>query len=77
MYLNKNVVKTKWLKMKVGLTFTDVLLVPKKTPLRSRTEADIRTRFTKNISLNIPLISANMATVTEHRITIAILGRVA
>mgnify|MGYP001594751741 FL=1 len=57
--------------MKVGLTFTDVLLVPKKTPLRSRTEADIRTRFTKNISLNIPLISANMATVTEHRMAIA------
>lgn len=57
--------------MRVGLTFTDVLLIPKKTPLRSRTEADIRTRFTKNVSLNIPLVSSNMATVTEHKMAIA------
>lgn len=57
--------------MRVGLTYADVLLVPKRTPLKSRSEADIRTRFTKNISLNIPLVSANMATVTEHKMAIA------
>ncbi len=57
--------------MKLGLTFSDVLLVPKKTPLRSRTEADTRTRFTRNVSLNIPLVSSNMATVTEHKMAIA------
>ncbi len=57
--------------MKLGLTFTDVLLVPKKSPLRSRTEADTRTRFTRNVFLNIPLISSNMATVTEHKMAIA------
>ena len=57
--------------MKLGLTFNDVLLVPKKTPLRSRAEADTRTRFTRNIWLNIPLVSSNMATVTEHRMAIA------
>jgi len=57
--------------MKVGLTFTDVLLVPKKSPLRSRAEADTRTRFTRNVFLNIPLVSSNMATVTEHKMAIA------
>jgi len=57
--------------MKQGLTFTDVLLVPKKSPLRSRAEADTRTRFTRNVFLNIPLVSSNMATVTEHKMAIA------
>ena len=57
--------------MRVGLTFSDVLLVPKKSPLRSRTEADTRTKFTRNVSLNIPLVSSNMATVTEHKMAIA------
>ena len=57
--------------MKLGLTFSDVLLVPKKSPLRSRTEADTRTRFTRNVFLNIPLVSSNMATVTEHRMAIS------
>ncbi len=57
--------------MRLGLTYADVLLVPKRTPLHSRTEADIKTRFTRNIQLNIPLVSANMATVTEHKMAIA------
>lgn len=57
--------------IRLGLTYSDVLLVPKKTPLRSRSEADTKTRFTKNIMLNIPLVSANMATVTEHKMAIA------
>jgi len=58
--------------MRLGLTYSDVLLVPKRTPLNSRGEADTRTKFTKNILLNIPLVSANMATVTEHKMAIAI-----
>ncbi|MBU0460842.1 MAG: IMP dehydrogenase [Nanoarchaeota archaeon] len=57
--------------MKLGLTYNDVLLVPKKTPLNSRSEADTKTFFTKNIKLNIPLVSSNMATVTEHKMAIA------
>lgn len=57
--------------MKWGLTFNDVLLVPKKTLLNSRSEADVSTRFTKNILLNIPLVSSNMITVTEHKMAIA------
>ena len=56
----------------LGLTFNDVLLVPKRTPLNSRSEADTKTRFTRNIHLNIPLVSANMATVTEHKMAIAL-----
>jgi IMP dehydrogenase len=57
--------------LRTGLTYNDVLLVPKRTPLHSRSEADTKTKFTKNISLNIPLVSANMATVTEHKMAIA------
>lgn len=58
--------------MKLGLTYSDVLLVPKRTPLNSRNEADTKTKFTKHLSLNIPLVSANMATVTEHKMAIAL-----
>jgi IMP dehydrogenase len=49
----------------IGLTFDDVLLVPKKTDLVSRSEVDLSTNLTKNIKLKIPVISSNMDTVTE------------
>lgn len=58
--------------VKKGLTFSDVLLIPKKTPLNSRSEANVKTRVTKNIALNIPLVSANMASVTESAMAIAL-----
>src|SRR3989344_8808078 len=58
--------------MKLGLTYNDVLLVPKKTSLNSRSEADTKTFFTKHIRLNIPLVSSNMATITEHKMAIAL-----
>jgi len=61
--------------MKKGLTYSNVLLMPKKTPLSSRSEADVKTRFTKNISLNVPLVSSNMVTVTEHKMAIAMARR--
>ena len=57
--------------MRLGLTYKDVLLVPKRTPLNSRSEADVKTKWSKNITLNAPLVSANMATVTEHRMAIS------
>lgn len=57
--------------IRLGLTYADVLLVPKKTSLNSRTEADVKSKWTKNISLNIPLTSTNMASVTEHSMAIA------
>ena len=54
---------------KRALTFEDVLLVPKYSEILPR-EVDIKTQLTKNISLNIPLVSAAMDTVTEHRAAI-------
>lgn len=53
--------------MKLGLTFDDVLLVPAKSDVLPR-EVDITTRLTNKISLNIPLMSAGMDTVTDARL---------
>lgn len=61
--------------IKRALTFEDVLLVPSYSEILPK-EVDIKTKLTKNITLNMPLISAAMDTVTEHRaaITMARLG---
>lgn len=53
-----------------GLTFDDILLVPRHTRVLPR-DVDVSTRLTKNISLNIPLVSAAMDTVTESATAIA------
>lgn len=53
-----------------GLTFDDVLLVPRRSGVHPR-DADVRTRFTRRIELNIPLVSAAMDTVTGARMAIA------
>ena len=55
-----------------GLTFDDVLLIPKRSPIISRSQTNLKTRLSKNISLNIPVISANMDTVTESPMAIAL-----
>ena len=60
------------LEIKDGLTFDDVLLVPKRSPIISRSQTDLKTRLSRNIILNIPLISANMDSVTESSMAIAI-----
>ncbi len=57
--------------LKEALTFDDVLLQPSRSSI-GPADADVRTKITKNIHLNIPLISAAMDTVTEHRLAIAI-----
>lgn len=57
--------------MKTALTFDDVLLVPQKSSVLPR-EVDLRTKLTRNIKLNIPLVSAAMDTVTEHATAIAL-----
>lgn len=54
-----------------ALTFDDVLLVPAHSTLLPR-EASLKTRLTREIELNMPLISAAMDTVTESRLAIAI-----
>lgn len=53
-----------------ALTYDDVLLVPAKSAVLPR-EVQVRTRLTRNIELNIPLISAAMDTVTESDMAIA------
>jgi IMP dehydrogenase len=55
---------------KLGLTFDDVLLIPRLSTVHPR-EVSTVTRFTRTISLNIPLISAAMDTVTEADMAIA------
>ncbi len=56
-----------------GLTYDDVLLVPAYSEVMPR-EVDISSRFTKNIKLNTPIVSAAMDTVTESALAIAIAG---
>ena len=56
---------------KEGLTFDDVLLIPAESHVLPN-EADLSTRLTDKITLNIPLLSAAMDTVTESRLAIAI-----
>ena len=55
-----------------GVTFDDVLLVPKYSKVTSRSDTDLSTKLSKNISLNIPLISANMDTVTESLMAVTV-----
>lgn len=52
-------------KIKEGLSFDDVLLIPQKSFVFSRKDIDTESRFSKNIKLNSPIVSANMDTVTE------------
>ena len=54
-----------------GITFDDVLLIPAKSDFVP-SEADTRTRLTDNITINIPIVSAAMDTVTEARLAIAL-----
>lgn len=58
--------------MQEGLTFDDVLLIPKRSPIISRSQTQLKTKLSKNITLNIPLISANMDTITESEMAITI-----
>ncbi|MBU2947077.1 IMP dehydrogenase [Zobellia uliginosa] len=54
-----------------GLTYDDVLLVPAFSEVLPR-EVNIQTKFTRNITINVPVVSAAMDTVTESRMAIAI-----
>ena len=59
------------MKFKENLTFDDVLMVPQYSEILPR-EVDLSTYITKNIRLNIPLMSAAMDTVTESKAAIAL-----
>ena len=54
-----------------GLTYDDVLLVPAFSEVLPR-EVNIQTKFTRNITINVPIVSAAMDTVTESAMAIAI-----
>ncbi|WP_169780101.1 IMP dehydrogenase [Campylobacter curvus] len=55
--------------VKRALTFEDVLLMPQYSEILPK-QVDIKTKFSKNVELNIPIVSAAMDTVTEHRAAI-------
>ncbi len=56
----------------LGLTFDDVLLVPRRSSVSTRRQVDTRTRLCRGIDLAIPIVSASMDTVTEAEMAIAI-----
>jgi IMP dehydrogenase len=63
-----------WLEIKNrgrGLTFDDVLITPRKSEVRSRKDPSLRSRLTRKIQIDVPIISANMDTVTEADMAIA------
>ncbi|MFN0205466.1 MAG: IMP dehydrogenase, partial [Planctomycetota bacterium] len=56
---------------RLGLTFDDVLLVPRRSNLLPK-DTDVRTRFSRRVNLSIPIASAAMDTVTESRLAISL-----
>jgi IMP dehydrogenase len=55
-----------------ALTYDDVLLVPQKSDVKSRKIPDLSTQLTKELTIQIPFVSANMDTITEAEMAIAI-----
>ncbi len=59
------------IRSEIGLTFDDVLLVPKYSGIRSRAAVSTASHLTREIELEIPILSSNMDTVTEASMAIA------
>ncbi len=69
----KRYLRSKGLPVDTAVTFADVFLVDCKSEISSRADiTDLSTRFTEGINLNIPIVSANMADVTESRMAISL-----
>ena len=60
------------LRPETALTFDDVLLVPRRSSIRSRHAVNTRTQFSRRIALTIPVVSSNMDTVTESAMAQAV-----
>lgn len=58
-----------------GLTYDDVLLVPRYSDIRSRKDVDTSTQLTRRVRVQVPIVSANMDTVTEAEMAIAMSRR--
>ena len=56
----------------LGLSYDDVLLEPRYSIIKSRKNVSLKTNLTKNIKINLPIVSANMDTVTESKMAIAL-----
>lgn len=54
-----------------GLTFDDVLIMPARSDVRSRRDPQLTTKLTKNVSIETPIVSANMDMVTEYDMAFA------
>src|SRR3989338_1187287 len=57
--------------LRTGLSYGDVLITPRLSPIRSRKDVSLSTRLTARLTLKNPIISSNMDTVTEARMAIA------
>lgn len=60
------------MKIVEGYTYDDILLIPQRSFIDHRSDVSTKTRLTRNIELNVPFISANMDTVTESDMAIAL-----
>ncbi len=56
----------------LALTYDDVLLLPRRSSIASRRDVDTTSRLTRNISLGVPIVSANMDTVTDANLAVAL-----
>lgn len=54
-----------------GITYDDVVIVPRFNLVGSRNDVDLKTKFSRNIEIDIPIVSANMDTVTEFDMAVA------
>lgn len=60
------------IKSSLGLAYDDVLLVPQRSKVAHRGDVSLKTQFSRHLALKIPLVSANMDTVTESAMAIAL-----
>ncbi|MCY4067813.1 MAG: IMP dehydrogenase [Acidimicrobiaceae bacterium] len=57
--------------LRTGLTFDDVLIVPRRSSIRSRQDVSVKTRLSRHVELDLPVVAANMDTVCEHEMAVA------